>query len=206
MIKRLTDHVLSLIAAVVAIAGFISLLTSQSVERWVKGHSLWVFAGFIISIALTFIVVDYVTSRKGAEATEHDRIRVAHVLMDLPPDGPTIAWLKQGTVWNTLPYHVIEVLDKVLQDMELDVLGLDNRQANEAYVSLQRALEDFRSFVSLNLFMRDNNNRDYTRMSLSSEWSEEHRNEAADKIDALQAVAVRAYDNFLTVCHKKRLN
>jgi hypothetical protein len=155
MADRLTKHLLSVIGAIVTIGGLLSLLTSGAVKTWVRNHSYWVFLALTLSIAATFVAVDYVRSKKRNEATEHDRSVVAKILDKMPPDGKAIVWLKELYLSKYAP-----VLDAVHDQMQRNVIGLDNAEANQAYDRLKIAIGNFRSLVSFNLFMDDDYKND----------------------------------------------
>ena len=95
---RLLMHLLSLIGAIVSIAALLALLTSGTVKIWVKAHSYWVFIAFTLSLASTFVVVDFVISKKRGEATTHDHQTVANFLNDLSPNSGAVLWLKEGFI------------------------------------------------------------------------------------------------------------
>lgn len=202
MLERILKHFVSVVGVTLTMVTFVSLIASKSVRIWVKSNSYDVFVALIISVAVTFVSIDFVTNRKRREASDHDRRLVANFLNEMPPGGEAMAWLRKDTVWNSIPCAVLDTLDVTLEQIQLDPVGFDNRPVNESYKRLEEAMETYRVHVSLKMFMSSDSNR----MSLSSQWPSEQRKEAADLIEGEQGILVAAYDKFLIACHQHRLD
>ncbi len=192
---------MSVIGAIVTIGGLVSLLTSEAVKMWVRNHSYWVFLALTLSIAAAFVAVDYVRSKKRKEATEHDRSVVVKILDKIPPDGKAIVWLKELYISKYAPVEYLNVLDAVHDQMQLNVIGLDNAEANGAYDRLKIAIGNFHSLVSFNLFMDD----DYKTMTASQSWPWEQWKEVSHQLNEADDALVKAYDDFLRICHRNQL-
>lgn len=201
MANRLTKHLLSVIGAIVTIGGLLSLLTSGAFKTWIRNHSYWVFLALILSITTAFVVVDYVRSMKRREATEHDRSVVAKILGRMPPDGKTIIWLKESYISKYAPVEYLDILDAVHDQIQRNVVGLDNAEANQACEKLKSAIGNFHSLVSVSLFMDDN----YKTMNMSQSWPSKQWKEASHQLNETHDLLVQAYDDFLRICHRNQL-
>jgi hypothetical protein len=85
--------------------------------------------------------------------------------------------------------------------MQRNVIGLDNTEANQAYDRLKITIGNFRSLVSVNLFMDD----DYKMMTASQSWPWEQWREASHQLNEADDALVKAYDDFLRICHRNQL-
>jgi hypothetical protein len=201
MVDRLTSHLLALAGAIVTIASLVALLASESVKTWAKSHGYWIFIAWILTILVAFIVVDYATNRKRKEATQHDRDFVGRLLSRLPPDGPTISWLKYGFISTEIAVKQMEPLDKLNEQLALVVVGLDNREANDAYDQLRDAIGEFERLVTLHLQLTP----DYKRFKMPR-MTDEKFSEARQELLNARGMLLTTYDNFLKICHKNRLD
>lgn len=201
MARKLIQHLLSVIGAIVTGVGLLSIVTSTSLRSWVKVHSYLVFIGLILSIAIAFIVIDFVVSRERREGTPHDRKIVAQLLNAIPPNGNLIIWLKELFISKSIPIKHLSTLDDVASEMGRNVVGLDNPKANRAYSSLRDAIDAFHSLANFNLFSNDT----YTVMERSPEWPWEQWRQASDEINNARVILIRTYDEFVRVCHKEHL-
>jgi NhaP-type Na+/H+ or K+/H+ antiporter len=195
-------HLLSFIGAIVTIAGLLSLLTSQSVKTWIKDHSYLVFIVLILSVTTASVVIDYVLSKKRRIATAHDRKIAEGLLNELPPDGSLIVWLKEFFISKSIPVKYLDLLEHIASQMHLNVVGLDNPEANQAYRRLESSAYELHSLACFNLFT----NEDYTLMQNSPDWPWEQWQEASKQISEARSALVEAYDEFLQVCHKGGLD
>lgn len=202
MPAMLMKHLWSLVGGVVTLAGLLSLLASKSVKSWVKGHSYLIFIILIITVAIAFVVIDFILNRKRRQATEHDRRVVGDLLRALPPNGTVIVWLKDSFISKSVPIRYAEILEGVLNQMRFNVVGLDNLQANEAYGKMRDAIEKFIYLTTFNLF----SNRDHTVAQKSPEWPWEQWEKASNEIDESCTALISTYDGFLRVCHKNQLD
>ena len=195
-------HLLSLIGGVITIAGVFSLITSKSARIWVKAHSYFVFIALIIAVTATFVIIDFLLNRKRRAATAHDRKMVGEVFKALPPNSQIIVWLKELFISKSVPIKYLSALDDVASRIRLNVVGLDNPQANQAYGRLKGAIEEFHSLANFNLF----SNQDYTVMEKSPDWPWEQWKKASDQINAASIVLIKVYDDFLWICHRNQLD
>jgi hypothetical protein len=202
MTAMLAKHLSALIGAAVTVAGILSLLTSSSVKNWVRNDSYLIFIILIIVVTVAFVIIDFILNRKRQQATGHDRKIVANLLSALPPDGAVIVWLKESFISKSVPIKYVDVLGDMLTQMRLNVVGLDNPQADEAYRKLKEALANFITVVTFNLF----SSQDYTALQKSPEWPWAQWKKASDEINGACTMLVRVYDEFLLVCHKNQLD
>lgn len=202
MAVMLTKHLSSLIGAVVAIASVLSLLASKSVKSWARGHGYLILIILIAVVVTAFIVTDFLLNRKSEQAAVHDRQVVADILHALPPDGPIIVWLKDSFISSSVPIRYAEGLEGVFNKMRLNVVGLDNSQANEVYGKLRDAIYKFIYITTYNLF----SNQDHTAAVKSPEWPYEKWSKVSDEINEACMALISAYDEFLRVCHKNHLD
>lgn len=197
----LTNHLLFLLGAVLTVTGIVSLLTSKAVRIWTKDHSFLIFIILIMTVAASFVTIDFLLNGKRREATTHDRRMVRDVFEALPPDGPLIVWLKELFISKSIPIRYLTTLDNLSSKMRLNVVGLDNARANQAYGKLKEAIEVFHSTATFNLFSNDT----FTTMEKSPDWPWEQWKKASDEIVEAHRVLVETYDQFVHVCHRYRL-
>jgi hypothetical protein len=198
----LAKHLLSVAGGVVTLAGLLPLLTSSSLKAWLKIHSYLVFVVLILVVTAACIIVDVILSKKRSEATEHDRRIVSKFLERLPPDGQTIVWLKESFISKSVPIKYVDKLDALTHEMKLNVIGLDNPQADQAYIMLRNTTLHFLELVSFDLF----SNPDYTALQNSPDWTREDWMAASARINQARDDLVKAYDEFVRVCHKNSLD
>ncbi len=129
--------------------------------------------------------------------SSHDVRIYKCIISIMPPDGNAVSLLKEETVWNGFRISTLTKIDDAIRQMEFNVIGMDQVQANAAYRDLLDALNEFRTFVSLKTFPVGNE-----RVGLSDQWDYKDRNEAGDRINELGSAAGIQYDRFLTVCHR----
>lgn len=201
MASKLIQHLLSVVGAVVTVAGLLSILTSTSLKSWVKVHSYLVFVCLVFSIAAAFVVIDFAISRKRREGSVHDRRTVAQLLNAIPPNGSTIVWLKELFISKSIPIKHLDVLYDVFTEMQRNIVGLDNSKANRVYGNLRDAIVEFHSLAAFNLF----SNEQYTVLERSPQWPWEQWQEASQEINNAHTTLIKAYDEFVRVCHKERL-
>lgn len=194
----IANHLLFLLGAILTITGIVSLLTSEAVRAWVKGHSFLIFIILIMTVTASFVTIDFLLNRKRREATVHDRKMVRDVFEALPAGGPLIIWLKELFISKSIPIRYLSTLDDLGSRMRLNVVGLDNAQANHVYGELKEAIEAFHSTASFNLF----SNETYTTMEKSPDWAWEQWKKASDEILEARRVLVETYDKFVHVCHR----
>jgi hypothetical protein len=109
--------------------------------------------------------------------------------------------LKESYLSKYAPVEYVNVLDAVHDQMQRNVIGLDNTEANQAYDRLKITIGNFRSLVSVNLFMDD----DYKMMTASQSWPWEQWREASHQLNEADDALVKAYDDFLRICHRNQL-
>lgn len=97
---------------------------------------------------------------------------------------------------------MLDLLYDLLSQMQLNVIGLDNPKADEAYGRLRDAIEDFTSQVSFNLFI----NPEHTVLEKSPDWTWEQWKKASEEINEACKILVQRYNEFLQICHKSQLD
>jgi hypothetical protein len=70
MAVRLTKHLFSMIGAVLALAGVLSLLASESVKSWAKSHGYLIFIIMIIVLAVAFAVTSVVRPKSAEPGSQ----------------------------------------------------------------------------------------------------------------------------------------
>jgi hypothetical protein len=199
---QIVAHLLAFVGAIVTLAALVSLLASKGIRGLVHSHSSWLFTIWLLTILAAFVAIDSIRNRNQSEPTSHDKNIVKNIFRLLPADGETIRWLKNDYIGKLVPVKHLDVIDEVLVPMHQNVLGMDNRKANQAYCELRDVMEKFRMHISLNMFMDDA----YERMLLSGQWSHKKRDETISITEAYQETLVVAYDSFLIICHRCRLD
>jgi hypothetical protein len=202
IVGLMINHLSTVIGTIVSIAGLVSLLTSHWLKAWLSQHSYLVFVLLFLSITIAFVVIDFTFNRRRTESNQHDRETVAHVLRELSPHSQIIIWLKESFISKSVPAKFANALEEILSRMRLDVVGLDNRQANRSYRELQDSLAKFLNLTEFNLFP----NLDFTAYVSSPDWPREQWGEASKEINTAEQELVRSYDNFVRVCHRHHLD
>lgn len=203
LLPRLMKHLWSFIAALATIGGLLSLTSSTAIRTWINKYSYWVFLVLILVVGIViFFAIDYAESIKRKEPSAHDRSVVAKILEAIPPDGKTIIWLKELYVTKYAPVKHIDTLDEVYDQMERNVIGLDDRKANRAYLALKNAIADFCTVTNFELFFDDHDDR-----MLKMKWydSREEWKQTRDQLIEARDALVQAYDDFVRACHDRQL-
>ena len=203
LLPRLMKHLWSFIAAIATIGSLLSLTSSTAIRTWINEHSYWVFLALILAVGIViFFAIHYAGSVKRKEPSTHDRSVVAKILKAIPPDGKTIIWLKELYVTKYAPVKHIDTLDEVHDQMERNVIGLDDRKASRAYLTLKNAIADFYTVTTFELFLDDHNDR-----MLKMKWydSREDWKTTRDQLIEARDALVRAYDDFVRICHDRQL-
>jgi hypothetical protein len=189
---------LSVAGAVVTIAGILPLLTSASLKSWVRTHSYWVFVTLILAVTAAFIIIDIILTRKRQQGTDHDRETVSGFLERISPRSQIIVWLKENFISKSVPIKYVDLLDELSHEMKLNVMGLDNSSANQAYGTLRDAILVFLEHVTFDLF----SNSEHTVLQNSPDWTREDWIAASGRINQARDTLVRTYDDFVRTCHK----
>jgi hypothetical protein len=202
LIAAPTKHLLSLAGGVTTIAGVVSLVTSDSLKNWVKTHGYLVFLILVLAITAAFVVIDIILSKKRKQGAEHDRRIVAQFMEKLPPHSQLIVWLKESFISKSVPVKYVDVLDELAHGMKLNVIGLDNAPANQAHGTLLNAIQEFLEYVTFDLFA----NADHAVLQNSQDWNREDWLAASARINHARDALVKAYDDFVLVCHRSGLD
>jgi hypothetical protein len=202
LVNQLMKHLWSFMGAIVTVAGLLSVLTSHSLKAWLKDYSYLIFIILVLSVAAAFVIIDYLVNKERRAATAHDQKLVGEVFDALPPNGSIMIWLKDQFVLKVVPVKYLDALDDVAYKMHLNVVGLDNPEANQAYRKLQDTIGTFYSLVESNLFM----DGDPTVMKYAPEWPIERWRAASKQIKEARSTLIDTYDEFLRICHKNGLD
>jgi hypothetical protein len=142
----------------------------------------------------------------GMQATTHDLGLFRWLLRQIPPDGKVIDWLKNNFVLKALPLSHFETVEKVAKAMSLQVIGFDDKEADDRYKDLRSAIENFHSQILYYTFTDQSGNW----LEVPNEWRDrEDRtqyNTAMNTIIEVRNAFVEAYDSFLQTCHKKAID
>jgi archaellum biogenesis ATPase FlaH len=90
-------------------------------------------------------------------ASNHDRKLFHRLLKQIPPDGQVIDWLKNNFMLKALPVRHFETIEQIAKALSLEVVGFDDKDANDRYVDFRSAVNDFCSKISYHTW-RDNGN------------------------------------------------
>ena len=140
------------------------------------------------------------------QATAHDRDFYRRLLKQMPPDGEVIDWLKNNFMLKAQPLRRFEIVEQVAKTMSLEVIGFDDKEANDRYNDLRSAIDNFCEKIPYYTQVDPGNNW----LELPAAWRDREdrqqydtaRNAIADARDAF----VEAYDSFLQTCHKKAID
>lgn len=195
-------HVLALIAATVTVVGFSSIIVSSTLKNWVRAHSYLIFVVWLLTIVLALVAIDLLRNRRPEKtpATDHDRESVARVITKLPPDDSVIVWLKDNFITKSIPIKYLDRLSDIAQTISLNVVDLDNPEAELAYRALGSAIEKFNDSINWNMFGSDRGT-----MERSYDWPDEQWRTAAEQILENRTNLVNVYDGFLRICHKNNI-
>jgi hypothetical protein len=141
------------------------------------------------------------------QATAHDR-RMFHRLLveQIPPNGEVIDWLKNNFILKALPLRHFETITRVAKKMSLEVIGFDDKEADDRYKDLRRAIDSFCEQILYYTFTDPGGNW----LEVPTEWRD--RDDRKQYDTALTAIAdvrnalVEAYDGFLQSCHMKAID
>ena len=128
------------------------------------------------------------------------------LMKQMPPDGEVIDWLKNNFMLKAQPLRRFEVVERVAKTMSLEVVGFDDKEANDQYNYLRSAIDNFCDTIPYNTQVDPGNNW----LELPAAWRDSQdrqqydtaRSAIADARDAF----VKAYDSFLRICHKKGID
>ncbi len=138
-----------------------------------------------------------------AQATAHDRELYQGLLKQIPPDGEVIDWLKNNFMLKTQPLPRFEIVAKT---MSLEVIGFDDKEANDRYNDLRSAIDNFCDKIPYYTRVDPGNNW----LELPSAWRDREDRKQYDNarttIAEVRDTFVEAYDSFLQTCHRKGID
>ena len=135
----------------------------------------------------------------------HDRQLYRTFLEQLSHNGSIIDWLKNNFMLKAFPLRHVETLSHVAT-MSLEVIGFDDKEANDRYSALREAIDNFCEKVSYYTYTDPGNNW----LEVPNEWRDRddrtQYNTAMAAITDVRKEFVEAYDSFLLTCHKKGID
>ena len=141
-----------------------------------------------------------------AQATTHDRDLFLRLLKQIPSDGEIIDWLKNNFVLKYFPVRHLDAVAQIAKAMSLEVVGFDDKEANDRYNELRQAIENFHDKILYHTLTDQGG----TRLEVPTEWRDrgdsKQYNAAMDTIKEVRKAFVEAYDSFLQTCHKKGID
>ena len=114
--------------------------------------------------------------------------------------------LKNNFALKYFPVRHLDTVAQVVRAMSLEVVGFDDKEANDRYNDLLRAIYNFHEKILYYTFTDQSG----TRLEVPTEWRDredrKQYNTAMDAIKEVRKTFVMAYDGFLQACHKKRID
>ena len=106
VVALLANYALAFVGAVVAMAGFVALVTAKSVKAFVKDHPYPLYIALVIAVLTISATLNYVRFLRRENArltclasrespTSNDVRYFAGLMVDLPIDGAVMTWLKR---------------------------------------------------------------------------------------------------------------
>jgi archaellum biogenesis ATPase FlaH len=140
------------------------------------------------------------------QATAHDRELFQRLLEQIPSDGQVIDWLRNNFMLKAQPLRHFETVTQVAKMLSLQVIGFDDKEADDRYNELRAAIDSFCDKIPY-----------YTRADPGNHWLEipntwrdredrEQYNIALSEIGGARNAFVEAYDKFVQTCHKKAID
>jgi replicative DNA helicase len=153
---------------------------------------------------------DYPMFRPNApievQATVHDRNLFRRLLEEIPPDGQVIDWLRNNFMLKAQPLRRFEIVERVAKTMSLEVIGFDDKEANDRYNDLRSAIDNFCDKIPYYTETDPGNNW----LELPADWRDKEDRQQYDTARSAIADArnafVEAYDSFLQACHKRGID
>jgi hypothetical protein len=214
IIRTSAENILAIIGAIVAVAGFVALITSKTLRHWIKAHPYIVFVALIISLVIVMITLNYArdlrlryaslaqrAKQQDPSATGHDKEMLKQFLATIPPTGRSIMWLKQEFDPASLPADHLRTLEKAVRSYSLNPVGFDDQSASVAYQELMATIDAFSEKIRrwTTVDARD------ALLEIPEEWRFERRSRyqtAITEISQARDATVEAYDRFLHICHR----
>jgi hypothetical protein len=140
------------------------------------------------------------------KVSDHDRNLFHRLLEQIPPDGEVLNWLKNSFVLKYFPVRHLDSVAQVGKIMNLEVIGFDDKEANDRYNDLQHAISNFHDKVLYYTFTDES----CTRLEVPAEWRDrkdrQQYNTAMATIAEVRDTFIAAYDSFLNACHEKGID
>ena len=127
------------------------------------------------------------------------------LLKQIPPDGQVIDWLKNNFMLKALPVRHFETIEQIAKALSLEVIGFDDKDANDRYIDFRGAVDDFCSKIPYHTWGDPGGNW----LEVPTEWADRERdkyNTAISVIAEARNAFVEAYDGFLLACHQKAID
>jgi hypothetical protein len=216
----LASRINALIGAVVTIAAFIALITSETLKTWVKHYSYWVAVALVIVLLALWLLTEYaislrrrlisnaipaadkpLDSQTATRPSAHDSRLYSEILTDLPPDGMVMSWLKNDFVAKYMSVGNVDSLDQVIRQLRLKPIGFDDPQLHEITNELIQALSEFSETVTQYYQLTPTQDL----LSLSG-LSEKSYQEALWAINNTRESIIISYNLFFRVAHEQGLD
>jgi hypothetical protein len=213
---KISKNLLALISAIVAIAGFWSIIASSSVRAWVKGHFTLIFYGLVATTLALMLSIDYaIRTRRSYRnlsqsyiqqtATEHDRRMYREFISKLQPDSGAMRWLKQDFLRKAIPLDKFKLFESLNDSFDLDPVGFDDPLVQAAYLSLQSEIGKMCASINYWTWADDGN----VWLSVPLDWRDSQPEKylrVTEEIDEGRLGIIVAYDEFLLTCHNQHLD
>lgn len=223
MIALLARYTLSIIGGVVAIGGFVTLVTANSARVFVKKHPYPVYIALIVAVLIIMATLNYVRTlqKKNAQLTSladrpeplhpsaHDVRFYAEMLSDIPVGGSVMAWLKRIKMTEMsptgFPSDVLTALDKTVERPRMRPVGFDDQETAAAFRALTGAIEDFRNTVEQWTFTH-HNARWLGGTAQGARLEAGDRDVLTDTLVSLDAKLIQSYDTFIITAHARGID
>ena len=147
-----------------------------------------------------------ITSSDAQQPSSHDQQLYRKFLDQIPPDGEIIDWLKNNFVLKYFPVRHLDTIAQVVKVMGLEVVGFDDKEANDQYNDLRHAIYNFHEQILYYTFTDQSG----TRLEVPAEWRDrkdrKQYDTAMNTIKEVYKAFVETYDSFLQTCHRKGID
>jgi hypothetical protein len=215
---QLGDNALAIVGVVSSVAGFVGLVTSGQLRKFVKIYPYPICIALIIVLLALLVSLNYAQTvrRQRSQLQDaaqrpgeprpsgHDVRFFAEVLADLPLDGPVITWLRRvdpGTLkLPDFPADVLTALDRTVGRLERRPVGFDDDLVARALADFIATVEDYRANLERWTLVW----QDLALAGASGGLLLGPDSVAGGLADSQQRL-LRAYDSFVVTAHKRGL-
>lgn len=222
VVALLANYALAFVGAVVAMAGFVALVTAKSVKAFVKDHPYPLYIALVIAVLTISATLNYVRFLRRENArltclasrespTSNDVRYFAGLMVDLPIDGAVMTWLKRTRIdelrVTDIPADVLTTLDRTVQRSRLRPVGFDDPQINASFAAFTLAIAAFADAVEQWTFLHQSSHwrgdSDVSASPLIPPWGEHSSTRA---LCECQAGLIAAYDALIVTAHGRGID